>query len=259
MARDELIRIRRADLGSHPEAHILNAAFRPGVLVLKLRVEIDWEPTDPLAALVGIESRLVTQFPSLREHDCRGSEEYHILRSTNGKGWPVKELEESETTIEAALALAHLYEHVMIDTIAFMTDERVVSGATGALKDSRTEFDIFVESPDAVAARLAVGLATRWMSLLATGESPNGAGNATLALIRHLYRAQPETIVVDEVSVALRLSPGKVHEGLLWLESSGLTSRIPYSMNLSGFPYYALTSAEIVPLTSDPERSRIGR
>ncbi len=256
MARDELIRIRHADLGSHPEAHLLNAAFRPGALVLKLCVEIDWEPTESPAAVGAIESNLVTLCPSLREHECRGREEYHILRSTNGRGL---QLEESETPFEAALALAHLYEHVMIDTLAFITDERVVSGATGALKGSRTRFDIFVESPDAVAARLAVGLATRWMTVLAAGESPNGAGGrATLELIRHLYRAQPEIIGVDEISRELGLSPAKVHEGLLWLESSGLTSRIPYSMNLSGFPYYVLTGAENVPLVSDPERSRIG-
>ena len=249
-----MIHIKDADLGFHPEAHALNASFRRDVPILKLSVEVNWEPGESLAALAALEARLVKLCPSLREHQCRGQEEYHVLRSTDGRG---RQRKESKTTIETALALAHLYEHVMIDTIAFITDEPIVSGATAALKGSLTRFDIFVESPDAVAARLTVGLATKWMSALVAGESPDGEGPTTLALIRYLYRAQPKVVGVDEIAREIGLVSSTVGEGLDWLERNGLTRRISYTMNLSGFPYYELACADKASLVVGPEFLRV--
>lgn len=237
MAQHGLIRIRDADLGLRPEARALNASFRTDVPILKLSVEIDWAPSDSLAALAAVEKRLVALCPSLREHECRGREEYHILRSTDGGGGPP---ERTETAIEPELALAHLYEHVMIDTVAFVTDEPIVSGATAALEGSRNRFDVFVEAPDELAARLAVGLATRWVSALAIGNSLNGDGRAALELVRFLYRTHPDAAEADEIARDLGWEPRAVRDGLDWLERSGLTHRVGYTMNFSGLPYYGL-------------------
>ena len=147
MGREALIRIQGARLGSHPEALALNASFRRDTPILKLAVEVEWKPKEPAAALAALEARLVEFCPSLRDHQCRGEESYRILRSTGdgGRTAPDDSTAQQAEPIEAALALAHLFEHVMIDTIAFITDAPIISGATAALKGSRKRFDIFVE------------------------------------------------------------------------------------------------------------------
>ena len=103
MGEETLIHIRDADLGSHPEVFALNASFRKNLPILKLRVEIDWEPKVPGVALTSLEARLLEVCPSLRDHQCRGDEAYHVLRSTDGKG---RLPEERAPEIEACLALA---------------------------------------------------------------------------------------------------------------------------------------------------------
>lgn len=237
----ELICVQNADLGSHPEALALNTSFRRDTPILKLCVEINWEPTEPAVAVASLEARLVKLCPSLREHECRGQEEYHILSSGDERG---PRFAESRRTVEAPLALAHLYEHVMIDTIAFITAVPLVSGATGALKDARNRFDIFVESPDAVAARLTVGLATSWFGALVTGRSLNGEGRVALDLARHFYRNQSGALEVGGIARALGRESREVGEGLSCLERNGLTNRVGYTVNLSGVMYFSLPGAE---------------
>jgi hypothetical protein len=262
MERDALICIEGTNLGLHPEAHGLNASFRRDVPILKLSVEINWEPRESLAAVAGLEARLLKLCPSLRKHQCRGQEEYHVLRSLDGNGRQ-RQLPETGITIEAALALAHLYEHVLIDTMAFITDSPVVSGATGALNGTTNRFDIFVESPDAVVARLTVGLATGWIHTLVTGGSPDGEGRMTLELARYLYRFQPKAVHVNDVARGLGRTRERVREGLDWLERQGLARRISYAMNFSGSSYYGMPVANQEPWidgplnpTTEPERSR---
>lgn len=237
MGRESLIQIQDSDLGSHPEALALNDSFRSDVPILKLSVEIDWEPEDSRGALSALEARLVKFCPSLREHQCRGEAQYHILRSINGEG---RQVESPETPTEAALALAHLFEHVLIDTIAFITDAATVSGATGALKGSRNRFDLFLEAPDALAARFTVGLARSWVSDLVAGQSLNGEGRMTLELARYLYNTRPDAVEASGVARGLGRDRSAVREGLGWLERRGLARRIGYSMNFSGLSYYAL-------------------
>lgn len=242
MGRDCWISVQSSHFGSHPEAFLLNASFRQDTPILKLCVEINWEPEEPAAAVAALEGRFVEFCPSLREHQCRGQEEYRILGSGNGRGGHDPA---GEPPIEAGLALAHLYEHVMIDAIAFITDTPIVSGATGALKASHKRFDIFVESPDALAARLSVGLATSWVGALLAGGTLNGNGRMALELIRHFYRTQPGALDAGEIARALGRGRVEVGDGLNWLEREGLTRRVSYTMNLSGLAYYGLPSVEI--------------
>ena len=115
MERAPLIHIREAELGLCPEVVALNAAFRKDLPILKLRVEIDWDPKAPGAALSALEAALLEVCPSLRDHQCRGDRTYRVLRSTD--------------EAEAPLALAHLFEHVVIDAISFITNEPMISGA----------------------------------------------------------------------------------------------------------------------------------
>jgi len=240
MGPEVLISIRDAAHGAHPAARSLNPAFRPDISVIKLGVDIDWEPVEPAAAVAALEAQLVKFCPSLQQHQCRGQEEYLILSSIPESE---QQPEHRETSIEPALALAHLFEHLMIDTMAFITDASTISGATAALKDTRTRFDIFVESPDAIAARLTVEVARSWISTLVAGESINDEGRLILELARRLYRAL-DGVEVGLVARRLGREPGEVREGLQWLERLGLTRPLDYPMNLSGLSYYRLRGVE---------------
>ncbi len=240
MGSEVLIRIRDAAHGAHSEVRSLNPAFRSDVPVIKLGVDIDWEPPEPAAAVAALEAQLVEFCPSLQQHQCRGAAEYLILRSIPESE---QQPEHGETSIEPALALAHLFEHLMIDTMAFITDASTISGATAALKDTRTRFDIFVESPDAIAARLTVGVARSWISTLVVGESINDEGRLILELARRLYRAL-DGVEVGLVARRLGREPGEVRDGFQWLERLGLTRPLDYPMNLSGLSYYHLHGVE---------------
>ena len=240
MGSEALIRIRDAAHGAHPEARSLNPAFRPDISVIKLGVDIDWEPPEPAAAVAALEAQLVEFCPSLQQHQCRGHADYLILRSIHESE---QQPEHGETSIEPALALAHLFEHLMIDTMAFITDASTISGATAALKGTHTRFDIFVESPDAIAARLTVEVARSWISALVAGESINGEGRLILELARRLYRA-PDGVEVGVVARRLGREPREVRDGLQWLERLGLTRPLDYPMNFSGLSYYRLHGVE---------------
>ncbi len=240
MAQQGPIHIADADLGSHPEAHALNAAFRRDMPILKLCVEVNWEPKVPAAAVAALEAALLEVCPSLRNHQCRGDRTYRVLRSTNGKN---KKVQRGEPPIEAPLALAHLLEHVVIDAISFITDEPVVSGATAALKDSLNQFDIFVESPDAAVASLTVGLARGWITAIVGGASPDGAGRMTLELSRQLYRSRPRPVEVCAIVRGLGCEANEVRSGLRWLVQHGLVRRTPHTVNFSGLSYFELSAS----------------
>ncbi len=59
MSPEVLISIRDAAHGAHPEARSLNPAFRPDIPVIKLSIDIEWEPTELAAAVAALEAQLV--------------------------------------------------------------------------------------------------------------------------------------------------------------------------------------------------------
>jgi len=239
MSREPTMYIRGAEVGHHPEAIALNSSFRSDIPILKLLMDIRWEPEDTIVELAALEHRLEQLCPSLRQHRCRGREEYHILRSVDAAA-PSGEAQRA--SVEAPLALAHLYEHVLIDTIAYITEAPTISGATAALWGSRTRFDVFVESPDDVVAFLTVKLAAGWIGDLVVGASPDGERRATLDLSRHLYRSQPDPVETGQAARFLGRPPCEVQHGFDWLERRGLTRREGYTMNFSGLRYYGLAA-----------------
>jgi hypothetical protein len=238
------IRVENSDLGTHPEARQLNDSFRDNLPILKLRVDVEWQPAEPRRALAELEAQLVKLCPSLRMHQCRGEDDYHVLRHIpTGAAEP----RQAERPIEPALALAHLLEHVMIDTVSFVTDAPIVSGATAALRGSRTRFDVFVEVPDPVVARLTLALATDWLGALMTGAGLDGSGQVARELVRDLYRRQPDAVEPRIMAQRLGWGESLVRHGLAWLEQRGLVQRIAYTMNFSGLSYYRLDGADEQP------------
>ena len=224
MSGEVRILIAGSEVGSYPKVLPLNSRFRSDLPLLKLQVDIDWNPRAPAQALSSLEKRLVELCPSLRRHECRGHRRYHILCSDEQK-------ETGREPIEVSLALAHLLEHVLIDALAFITSAPLVSGITGAHKDSARRFDIFVECPDPSLAPLVVRLAVSWISALLDGTSLDGAGRPTLELVRVLYQKRSEPLPIEKMAEQLGREPDAVRACLLWLEQNGFARKEPCAKN----------------------------
>ncbi len=235
------IRALSLDVGSHPQARRLNPQFSPEAPLLRLRVEVSWDPRDASTTLFGLEGRLARLSPTLARHQCRGHHDYRILRTlARDTGGPPR----LGRDFEPSLALAHVLEHLIIDAVSFLTGAPIVSGATGALRGVPHRYDVFVECPDPALARLVVALPLSWLSSLAAGGSLDGEGWTTLVVARHLYlrrHAGP----CDPVALSRRLmrSPGEVEAALRWLERNGFACRVGYTMNFSGVEYCRLKTA----------------
>jgi hypothetical protein len=139
------IRVLTTRLGLFPSIQSLNPSLGPDRWTIRLELEVDWAPVDPLRSLMVLEEGLLEVCPSLNAHRCGGPVEYHVRSFARGEQNGL----EGGHHPEPALALAHLIEHVMIDAIAFVTNASSVSGATGARRGSTKRFDVFVECRDA--------------------------------------------------------------------------------------------------------------
>ena len=233
MGGEVRILIAGSEVGPHPEVLPLNSGFQSDIPLLKLQVDIDWNPPHPVRALASLEERLEELCPGLRQHQCRGHLRYHILRSG-------EQVEGGQEPIEASLALAHLLEHVMIDTLASITSAPLLSGITGAHRDSARRFDIFVECPDPSLAPLVVRLAVSWISASLDGTSLDGGGRLTLELLHFLYERRSEGVAMEEIARHLRREPAEVRRALLWLERNGFVCKGPSAMNPRGRERYRL-------------------
>ncbi|MFQ5717923.1 MAG: hypothetical protein ACE5IK_00100 [Acidobacteriota bacterium] len=248
--RRVVIHVHGAELDAHHEALSLNASFHEDVPLLKLQLTIDWEPTVPSHAIHGLEEQLAHVSPSLTRHQCRGQEEYRVRSAGT-------HTESRAATVEPALALAHLVEHVMIDVVAFITGARTVSGATGAPSDSTRPLDVFVECPDAAVGQLATHLALHWAVSLIDGESIDGTGRSALRLARRLYRHRPHPVSFCDATRQTHGDPARIGRALGWLEESGFACRVNYTLNFSGAPYYRVCPLSVTQqATVAPPRRR---
>ena len=222
MKRRSRIRVAGQEVGLFPQSLVLNPRFRPEVQRIKLDVEVDWEPDDRKHGLGALEKSLVEISPNLRQHDCYGQSAYRILRGLEpGHDRSNREMAQLETP----LAIAHLLEHLMIDTVATLTKEPLISGATGARWDSRHRFDIFVECPDVAVAPLAVRLAVSWMRAVMAGRNLDGAGPPTLELAHRIYARSGRGLNPTTWARRHRQDPGRVASALHWLEKNGFVRR----------------------------------
>ena len=226
MREDVQIRILGAAVGRFPQVLSLNPAFRPELNRLKLTLDIDSRLADPQTTLLDVEEELLLVCPSLQWHQCRGPHEYRLFESQAAA--------RAAPPIEANLALAHLIEHVMIDTIAFVTDAESVSGITGAHTNSDYRFDIFVECPDESVLALAGYVGITWIASLLRGEGVNEVSHAALALARFLYWHQPRAVSVRCAAQHLQSAPEEILRAFSWLRAIGWAHEVPHTINFSG-------------------------
>ncbi len=235
MVAEPRIRVIHGDVGSHPEIRSLNPRFAKGVPVLKLTLEIDWAPDEPVRSFSDLEARMAEVCPSLARHECRGDGDYAVLGARRGPSRPGGH---AAADFEAALALAHLLEHAMIDSVAFVTEAHTVSGVTGAYAKGRRRFDVFVECPAPVVGPAIFHVVLGWISALSSGEPLNGDGRGLLEVVRRLHRDAGQGLGIASTARELAISPDTVSHLLRQLEQEGIVRRVDHNLNFSGDVYY---------------------
>jgi hypothetical protein len=226
MADRHVIQVVATQFGSFPEITPLNPMLAAGGTLLKLTVRVDWHPGDAVRRLRDAEHRLAAAAPSLGLHQCRGPHQYRLFQE--GQAVP------DGAAFEPALALAHLFEHVIIDAVAYVTEAPRVSGLTGERGDVRLTFDVFVECPDRVVAKVATQLCRSWVEEVLSGESLDGGVRRTLELARRLYRERPAAVDAAAAAHTLGLPVEDTEETLVTLVHAGFAREEPTTLNLSG-------------------------
>ena len=222
MKRRSRIRIAGSEVGLFPQSLALNPRFRPEVQRIKLTVEIEWEPSEGCKALGRLEKSLAALSPTLLQHECYGQAGYRILRGLDGRQ---READVEATRIELPLAVAHLLEHLMIDMVATLTGESLISGATGARWDSPHRFDIIVECPDVAVAPLVARLSVSWMQAMLAGRELDGTGRPALELAQQIYAGAARGFDPTAWARRQRRDPHRVASALRWLQRNGFVRR----------------------------------
>ena len=242
MGRSISIRPVEWEYGRFPGVLALNPEFREGQDIIKLQLEVRCDGDDPFGELRALHHHLESVCPSLADHNCRGGMDFRHFPESSAEGHALDEG-------EPGLAAAHLIEHVMIDTIAYLSRAESVSGITGALNESTDRFDVFVECPDSRAGEVAVHLALGWTSAILSGPDLNGRGRLTLELARHLYLKWPNAVSLAAATRSLGLATAAVRQAFRWLEDRGIARGEPQTINFSGEPFLSLRA------TKDPCRN----
>ncbi len=227
MAHDHVIEVVATDFGVFPQVVPLNPMLAADGTLLKLTVHVNWHPPgDAAERLRAAEERLAAAAPSLGLHQCRGPHQYRLFQegraATDGAAF------------EPALALAHLFEHVIIDAVAYVTEAPRVSGLTGERGDVRLTFDVFVECPDRVVAEVTTRLCRSWVEEVLSGASLDGGVRRTLDLARRLYRQRPAAVDAAATARTLGVAVEDAEDGLLGLVHAGFAREEPTTLNLSG-------------------------
>ena len=144
--------------------------------------------------------------------------------------------------VEPGLALAHLIEHVMIDAVAFVTGLQRVSGVTGAHQNSERRFDVYVECPEYPVCLLARYVGISWVLTLLQRGSLDSAGAQTLPVARLIYNLGSRSLDPRRAAVEVGMDEADALEILERLEVAGFARRNVYAVNLSGTPYFRLSS-----------------
>ena len=221
-----------AEYGDHPAILPLNGAFRRNAPTIKLTLTVEWRPDDPTRALAVLESQLAEVSPTLRHHQCRGPHQYRVFEAHGGS-----------TPVEPALALAHLIEHVMIDSVAYVSRAPRVSGITAGLVGRPGTYDVFVECPDVQVAQLAIAVALSWVETVLRGGTLDMTSRLALEVARILFGQWQGPVRADLAARAMGHPREEIESAFLALERVGFLRREQYTQNFSGIPSYQVPRA----------------
>ena len=250
------VNVLASDYGYHPSILALNQSLRPDTPTLRLTLEINWNPRDPVRSLSDLETGLLEVCPDLGRHHCRGPAQYHVhaaLRNNaqNGDGrefatqdhLPFRQ--RAAGAIEPSLALAHLIEHAMIEAVAFLTDSEKVSGVTGAHRYSVRRFDVYVECPDHTVGLLARYVGITWILSLLRRGSFDRAESLALQGAKLLYNRRPDSLEPAHAAEVLGIEAELARDILDRLEAAGFARRAVYTLNQSGTPHFQVSASQV--------------
>ena len=218
------------DYGPHEEATPLNPGFSEGLWRLKLTIEIGEELSSEFRKrLPQVIGRLAVLFPALPGHKCCGSSTLiETLLSLEGQS------QCGAQDRGAAADVAHVFEHVLIDTISSLSDMRRCSGITCGHREPEHRFDIFVECPGERLGNFASSLA-----LLIVPELPVPGGNygvyaRAFSLARFITRKKLKVLTPSAVAQEVNWTKGEFEDTLELLSELGFVARRQFAMNFSG-------------------------
>ncbi|MCI0567530.1 MAG: hypothetical protein L0Z52_04950 [Acidobacteria bacterium] len=230
--------------GTLPLASRLNPRFAPDTPLLLATLKIRWAPRNPQRAIADLEKRLLAFSPGFRHHECRGMGMYHVFSHAGGNGKSHAGGEERAASsgklegFDAALALAHLLEHAVIDFLSEVTGEMTCSGITGAHRSVSHRYDLLVECRELEIGCCCLALALGWIQGLFRGHPMGSAEKDVLSLLRWMHRRASPPVFASRVAGVLGWSEDRAERALAALQQTGYLESTAYAMNLSGLPAY---------------------
>ncbi len=237
------IRIVQLQHGQFPEASRFNERFIPGVIRIRVTLEIGagLRARTPLLAAAEREA-LLRLCPRLPEHRCAGG--LGIFDALAGTGAADGEAIASAAIPDAAagpvkgdggdgLALAHLIEHVAIDLILTASRGRRCSGATCAHADRFDRFDLFLECAEPMLGRCAAVLAAAAVRDLCAGRDRLDLHGRCRDLLARLTGEPRSSLVAEDVASACGWSETVAVETLQALTRLGYLEPIPAAYTFS--------------------------
>jgi hypothetical protein len=239
-----VVRIVGIEHGPLEQAGSLNRKIPRDRPLLRATLDIVWNEPDPAAALGRIEALLAGFSPSFHRHECRGPAGYRVFSTRPrtalaGAGPDV----EPAQPFDARLSLAHLIEHAVIDFESTITRQTRISGLTGARRRPPGRFDVMVECPDPVVGRLCLALAVWATTGAADARPPGRREHDILATARLAHRRSRRVFTSSTLARAFDWPCDRAAAALSCLEEFGYLRPLPYAMNFSGLPYYAVAPA----------------
>jgi hypothetical protein len=242
------VRILRIQHGLLPGAETLNPRFLPGHPLLLATLDVDWHPTDPLQAVAALEKSLLAFSPGFALHECRGEGIYHVFSGGGAR-------RSDAGDFEAALALAHLIEHAVIDFQAGATGAGRCSGITAAHRDPLGRFDLMVECREPEVGRCCLRLAVSWLTRSLLGRGPGAWERDILEILRisRIFSRRP--LFAPEVARELGWREKRCARVLEALAQADYLVRVAGPGGISGRDGYQVGRAETMAgIPSDGKR-----
>jgi len=193
-----------------------------------------------------MEEKLLLFAPGLRHHQCRGPDGYLVFSSSeHGDGAVAPEPKRSapdaaqgNEMYDPGLALAHLLEHVIIDSQCSVTGERTCSGVTGAHRSASCRYDIMVECRELAIGCCCLALAVGWFRSLLRSGSMGGAEKESLSALQWIHHHAPGVVFSVGLARFLGWSEERAERALATLHGTGYLETRTYGVNLSGLKEY---------------------
>ena len=193
------ITIQAVAAGPYPEAAGLHPRFVPGMLRVRLTIDVgaDLRRRPDLLPPRAI-GELLRLCPLLAEHECGG-------------GSPLDPAPAGGE--EDGLGLAHLVEHVAIEMVAAASGGHC-HGVTGAWRDRLDRFDIFLESTDVSLARACAILAAAVVRDLCAGTGRVEGHRRSRDLLATFHREDRREVAPEDAAALLGLTVDEAVDGL---------------------------------------------